>query len=401
MAPLALQGRIKDHPEDFLVEEIPLYAPSGTGEHLYLGLRKRDLTHDRLVERLARGFDVRRSAIGWAGRKDRRAVTTQAVSIHLPGVEREIPDLGSDIDVLWSSRHGNKLRPGHLRGNRFTIRVRKLDAARMSHARSRLASLSDEGLPNAFGPQRFGASRNSHLLGAAVLRGDDQALLSALLGSGGGAGDPATEEARAAFDRGDLDAAEAAWPASLRTEFQVLSALRHGKPPRAALRAVRTPLRRFWVNALQSAIFNHVLEQRRADGTWSVLLPGDLALDMRGAKTFVVDEDTLENADVIGRVECGELSATGPMWGPRMRRPQGSILDLECAAIEAMGLEEGLLLGGREVQEGTRRRLRVCLADVDSSEGSDDCGPYFECTFTLPPGAYATVVIDELLNASP
>ena len=127
-----LAGRIKLRDEDFIVDELPLYEPTGEGEHLYIRVQKTGLAHTELLDRLRRHFNVKEAAIGAAGMKDRVAMTSQTFSIHLPGrggppaqAATAIED--SRIQIVWADWHTNKLRRGHLKGNRFSIRIRDLD----------------------------------------------------------------------------------------------------------------------------------------------------------------------------------------------------------------------------------------------------------------------------------
>src|SRR5690606_12839938 len=115
---LGIQGLLKTLPEDFVVEEIPAYEPGGEGEHLFLWVEKRDVPADGLIRHLAQTLGVPRDEIGTAGLKDRRAVTRQFVSVPARAIDR-IEAAGSEsIRILAATRHGNKLRSGHLRGNR-------------------------------------------------------------------------------------------------------------------------------------------------------------------------------------------------------------------------------------------------------------------------------------------
>lgn len=147
-------GHIAEEPEAFQVDELPLYTPSGAGEHHYVLLRKHGWTTPDAVRALARACGVHERDIGTAGLKDRNAITTQWIS--LPGKARlepppNLPD-GLHLDTI--TRHGNKLRTGHLLGNRFRIRVEALDAP---DAAAALADrLARDGVWNAFGLQRFG-----------------------------------------------------------------------------------------------------------------------------------------------------------------------------------------------------------------------------------------------------
>src|SRR6266478_2983962 len=117
-------GKIKQAPEDFDVEEIPAYPPSGSGEFLYLWIEKRDMGAEYFVRQVARRLDIAAGEVGTAGLKDRRAVTRQMVSVPA-GLEGRLAQLdGEGIRVLSVGRHMNKLRPGHLHGNRFRVLIR-------------------------------------------------------------------------------------------------------------------------------------------------------------------------------------------------------------------------------------------------------------------------------------
>ena len=168
-------GAIKQRPEDFLVEELPLYEPAGEGEHLYLFVEKRGLSTTELVGVVARAFGVRPGDIGYAGMKDKQAITRQLLSIHLPGKAGEaapMPEINHErVGVLWADRHANKLRRGHLKGNRFSIKIRGVDIGKVRAATSALRRLAATGAPNRAGEQRFGAHQNNHRIGRLDLLG--------------------------------------------------------------------------------------------------------------------------------------------------------------------------------------------------------------------------------------
>jgi tRNA pseudouridine13 synthase len=170
----ALGGRIKSDPEAFVVEELPAYEPCGEGAHVYLRHRRRGRNTRELVLELAREFGVHERDIGHAGLKDKQAVAEQTFSLPLAGVseavvlERAARRLGGE--ALWARRHGNKLKRGHLRGNRFTVRVAGARAAAALDAPAMLAEARRRGLPNAFGPQRFGRDGTNAARGAELLR---------------------------------------------------------------------------------------------------------------------------------------------------------------------------------------------------------------------------------------
>jgi tRNA pseudouridine13 synthase len=152
----AAGGAIGSQLEDFRVDEIPAYLPSGEGEHLYVRVEKRGLATPELVRVLSREARVNERDIGYAGLKDRRAVTTQWLSLPQSATAPDAWSLPDNVCVLEASRHGNKLRTGHLRGNRFRIGLCSLEAGAFERAQAIVGELVSNGLPNYFGGQRFG-----------------------------------------------------------------------------------------------------------------------------------------------------------------------------------------------------------------------------------------------------
>ncbi|QEL14929.1 tRNA pseudouridine(13) synthase TruD [Limnoglobus roseus] len=165
-------GRIKAELDDFAVEEIPAYEPSGTGDHVYLWVEKRDLSAEFFVRGLARRLGIPADDIGTAGLKDRHAVTRQWVSIPKIAEPRLNQIDGDGVKVLTVSRHTNKLKPGHLRGNRFNIVIRDADATQPERVQLILDRVRELGLPNYYGPQRFGRDGETADNGFRMIRGE-------------------------------------------------------------------------------------------------------------------------------------------------------------------------------------------------------------------------------------
>lgn len=162
-------GAFKLVPEDFEVEELPAYLPSGEGEHLYLWVEKCGRTTPEVAKLLAKHFGRREREVGYAGLKDRQAVTRQFFSV--PGATPEAAGAfrHPDVRVLSCARHRNKLKTGHLAGNRFRVRLRGVrDPAA---AQAVLERLSITGLPNFYGEQRFGRSGDNATQGKRLLAG--------------------------------------------------------------------------------------------------------------------------------------------------------------------------------------------------------------------------------------
>ncbi len=228
------QAIIREQAEDFEVEEIPAYLPSGQGDHLMLWLQKRALTSDQVIRELARHLEIAREQIGCAGMKDRWAVTRQWLSIPAAAAEKLESFELAGVEILETERHGNKLKTGHLRGNRFRIRIHHLDTEAISDVTERCQKLKHSGVPNYFGPQRFGR------------RGDNDAIGRELL---------------------------------------------LGKKKMRNRRNLRLML-----SAAQSALFNDVLALRISRGLFSQTLAGDLLVKADSGGVFLCDEPETDQA---------------------------------------------------------------------------------------------------------
>ncbi len=331
-------GLLKSVPEDFVVDELPAYPPSGEGTHTFVRIEKRALTTDKAVRRLctALGADAREA--GAAGQKDRQAVTRQWVS--LPNVDpaRALALTVDGVKILEAVRHGHKLRTGHLSGNRFAITLRGTDGG-VERARAILYALAARGMANYFGAQRFGA------------RGDNAAEGRKLLGP-----PPQAGVGRDGADRGS-----------------------RGQ-------------RRMMISAYQSSLFNRYLDARIDDGLLDTALPGDVLKKTDTGGLFTVEDV----AEAQARLDRGALVTTGPMFGHKMMSPpKGSAAHAREAALlaeEGIDVERFARLG--KLAEGTRRPLRAPLAAPQVEEGPEPSS--LVVRFSLPPGSYATVVIAEI-----
>lgn len=396
-------GRIKDIPEDFLVEELPLYLPSGRGEHIYLMLEKRGLTAMEMVEAVARHFRVPRSAVGYAGLKDKQAITRQIVSVHTPGRGPEdFPHFEHpQIGVLWADLHENKLRRGHLAGNRFSIKIRGVGPERATIAHRVMRTLERVGVPDRIGAQRFGYLENNHLVGLDLLRLDHRAAIDRLLGPSELSPEN-QREARALYDEGDLAGALARFPRRFRTEHAVLESLANGEHPEQAIDTIEADILGFYFSAFQSAVFNAVLDRRVLSETLDALRIGDIALDTHGRRPVRIDDASLADRALMERFERLEISASGPMWGTSMLRAGGEIDRVEVECLVAFGASPALLGNALRYDAtmtgGTRRPLRIPIRNAEVEGGVDEHGGYIRCAFDLPRGAFATTVLDEIMK---
>lgn len=396
-------GVIKERPEDFLVEELPLYEPCGEGEHLYLFIEKREQTTTDVQRRLAKLFSVRRSDIGYAGLKDKHAITRQHFSVYLPKRDNEEKGLSrvqfTKFNLLWSDRHTNKLRRGHLKGNRFVIRIRRVDATAAVRVKPVLDAMVTRGVPNYIGDQRFGYRQNNHVLGRYYLRREWRPLLDELLGAEAPNDPQQTKRARQLYRDGEYTDALTIWPRPFRHERQALDTLRQGKSDERAVMAIDGTQREFLLSALQSAIFNDVLDARVRNGTFDRLLPGDLAWLHANRAVFAVDEPTaeLENSPE-GRVPKLIVSPSGPMWGTDLPHATGEPGELEGSVLASHGLSDDDFAANPESPAGVRRALRMIVSNADVSGGADEHGPFVRVAFDLPRGSFATMVLREIMK---
>ena len=305
----ALGGRIRSTPDDFCVEERPLYLPCGEGEHLYIRVKKRGLSTPDLVLRLASQLHVKAQTIGVAGLKDAQAVTTQMLS--LQGVKAEtISALPTDerllaLEVL--GRHRNRLRKGHHAGNQFRLVIRDVRERSEDDLQELFDELVRRGVPNYFGPQRQGRSGTNFQLGAELLQ----------------------------------------------------DAARRNKMPRN---------KRIWfMNAYQSHVFNRIVA-KRIESIDRVFL-GDWAMKSDNGACFPVEQPEVEQP----RADRFEISPTGPLFGSRAPWATGVPGDIERAVVEELGTTPELLskAGAECGFRGERRALRVRLNELSwSLEGT-------------------------------
>lgn len=295
-----LRGRLRARAEDFVVEELLGYAPSGDGEHDFLTVRKRERNTHEVARALAKLAGVPQVAIGYAGLKDRRAVTTQHFSVQLPG--RGSPDwsrLNDDsLQVIDVQRHQRKIRRGGLRGNRFSIVVSAVSGDRDA-AEACLRRMRDQGAPNYFGSQRFGHDGRNLLQVQAMFEG-------------------------------------------------------RGRRPKRELRGLL-------LSAARAQLFNQVLAARVADGSWRRALPGEV-LSPDGSQAQFLDD--AQDLTIAPRLAVGEIHPTGPLCGRHSRSlsPQQDADRVESDALDTWAdWIDALAAHGLDAD---RRALRLMCTDL-------------------------------------
>lgn len=328
----ALSATIRATPEDFRVEELPGFEPSGSGEHLLLTIEKRGMNTAFVAKRLAQWAGIAELGVGYAGLKDRHAVTRQRFSVHLP--KKVAPDLaaidcdggqGERLRVLEHTWHGRKLPRGALAGNRFVLMLRDVDGDRAAIGQ-RLHAVAARGVPNYFGEQRFG--RDGHNVAQAL----------------------------AMF----------------------------------AGRRVRREERSVLLSAARSALFNRVLAERVRRGCWDAPLDGEVWA-LAGSRS-VFGPQPFDDA-LAQRLAAFDIHPSGPLWGRGELRTRAAAAELERRVLaddQAAALRDGLERAGLEQE---RRALRLVPGRLQWQWVGDDA---LELAFELPPGTYATAVLAEL-----
>jgi len=286
---------IRSVPEDFFVDEQIGYEPAGEGNHAWLHIEKRNTNTEWLARELASLVDVPLREVGYAGLKDRHAVTRQFFTVNLSGkVEPDWQQLASeDIRILSVDRHNRKLKRGDLRDNRFAITLRGLHGE-CGDVDQRLQRIAEEGVPNYFGEQRFGHDFGNLAMAAALFRGE--------------------------------------WRETIRHK------------------------RSLYLSAARSYLFNRVLSARVHNGSWQNALPGESLMQAGSTSCFSV---RLIGSEIEARIAAGQLHPTGPLWGRGKPSSLADALALELQVLETETLwKAGLEIAGME-QERRALRLSV------------------------------------------
>ncbi|MBN1936589.1 MAG: tRNA pseudouridine(13) synthase TruD [Anaerolineae bacterium] len=380
-------GQIKAVPADFCVEELPLYEPCGQGQHTYLRIEKEGLSTFQAVRLIARVLNIDAREVGYAGLKDAQAITVQTISVGNVPVDRVARLNVGGIRVLTVNRHTNKLKVGHLWGNRFKIRIRDVPPGALPAAQAIVDVLARRGVPNFFGEQRFGVRGDTHLLGQSLVRGDEEAFVRRYLGMPRPEETPQTRQARQLFEEGEIAAALEAWPLNLVDERRALQTLvKYPGDYRRAAHSVPPKLSKFFASAYQSALFNRLLARRL--GSLGQLFEGDLAWIHGKGAVFLVQEPQQEQL----RADRLEISPSGPLYGFKVTLAHGEPGAMEQQILDQENLS---LEDWRRVKlDGVRRPLRFPLYDPQIA--FDDG---LVLTFSLPAGCYATVVLDEVMKS--
>jgi tRNA pseudouridine13 synthase len=391
-------GALKRTAEDFVVEEITNVTP-GEGPYLLVRLTKRNWELHHAVREIARALGISHRRIAWAGTKDRRALTSQVISMYDIGSDR-IPGIhlrDLTLEVLGNAPRALSL--GELTGNRFSLRIRECSGSALQERVSQVATAAEAGFPNYFGVQRFGVTRPiTHEVGAHLLRGDArEAVLTYVARVFPGEPAPVAA-ARRAFGE-TLDAREAlrAFPVHLAYERSMLHHLQTAPEDyEGALQMLPPKLRSLFVSAYQSFLFNHALSARLEEGTpLDVPVRGDLLLFADG-RLDTVTPASLQAASM--QVRRGRAAIAILMPG------EGTIHQPLAYAVQERMTGDGIAPGNFRTASGwagaafhgAPRAVALRTHIAWKTEGND-----VVLEFTLGPGQYATTVCREFMKADP
>jgi tRNA pseudouridine13 synthase len=330
-----LRASIRRTPEDFRVEELDSFEASGSGEHLLLTVEKCGMNTAFVAGLLARWAGVRPVAVGYAGMKDRHAVTVQRFSVQLPGREAPEPAAleamaadpgnGQQLRVLGMARHARKLPRGALAGNRFELLLREVRGGRAA-IDGRLEAIGTGGVPNYFGAQRFG--------------------------HGGG---------------------------NIAAALAMFAGRRAGREQRGML-----------LSAARAELFNRVLAARVANGSWDTGLDGEVWM-LDGSRSLFGPEPP--SPALAARAAAFDIHPTGPLWGRGPLATAGQAMERELGALEDE--VAGRLRAGLEAA-GLRQERRSLRARPSGLDWTWEAPTALRLRFALPAGSYATALLAEL-----
>lgn len=378
-------GRIKDRPEDFVVEEVleggvvvSISDFGGIqqrpGPWLWIHVVKRNLDTLKLIDALRKSLGLRRSDISIGGIKDTRAVTSQIISIL--GINAEdLPRIpGAEFRGAW--RMDSPITPSRIEGNKFTVVVRDIDIECATEA---LRALAETPLPNYYGYQRFGTVRPvSHLLGRALVRRDAEEFLRVMFCEIFDAESPAVKEARELACRGDYPKALSKMPKSMVEERSLLKALASGRDPWNAIMAIPRDVLKIYVEAYQSYLFNKMLSLRLEEGPLGV----------------AEDDLVLANGYPAPASHAGGKTPVLPVPGAGLILPESRARRYLARVLKEEGIELRDFALAKIGASGSYRRIFVSPIWESRELGAGVA----KLAFKMPRGSYATIVLREIIK---
>ena len=341
----SIDFHFKQSPRDFVVEEIPLYEFSGDGEHLILFVRKKNLSTLELVSAIAKYLNIKNKEIGYAGLKDKHAMTKQYISLHKKH-EADLEKFNHEnVKILSKTYHNNKIRIGHLAGNRFYIKVKKVNPTSASKIDEALKSIQKNGIPNFFGYQRFGRDGDNHIDGEKIAKGEKKE--------------------------------------------------RNPKIKKLLINSYQSHLFNLWLS--RRLEINTLISNFKSEELVSLLNMPKIELDKLKSQEHpfkLISGDIMEHYpygklfDFDGsehdfvRFNERDISVTGLLCGTKARVASGTARDIEKDFDDEINAD------------GTRRYAWVYPTEIEGRFNQVEA--QYEFNFTLPKGSYATVLLEEI-----
>lgn len=341
----SIDFHFKQTPRDFVVEEIPLYEFSGEGEHLILFVRKKNLSTLELVSAIAKYLNIKNKEIGYAGLKDKHAMTKQYISLHKKH-EADLEKFNHEnVKILSKTYHNNKIRIGHLAGNRFYIKVKKVNPTSAAKIDEALKNIKKNGMPNFFGYQRFGRDGDNHIDGEKIAKGEKKE--------------------------------------------------RNPKIKKLLISSYQSHLFNLWLS--RRLEINTLISNFKSDELVSLLNMPKIELDKLKIQEHpfkLVNGDIMEHYpygklfDFDGsehdftRFNERDISVTGLLCGTKARVASGTARDIEKDFDDEINAD------------GTRRYAWVYPTEIEGRFNAVEA--QYEFNFTLPKGSYATVLLEEI-----
>ena len=399
-------GTIRNQYEDFYVEEIPEIIPTGEGPNVYVWIEKLGRTTLDVVLDIARDLHISRKRMGFAGMKDKKALTRQWICIANMDSEEQFKQVENlDIyktDFLKIVRGRKKLRMGQIKGNKFKILIRDLDDIENSAeiANNVLEQLEVTGVPNYFGWQRFGKPRTiTHLVGEALIHNDIKGAVDRYIGNPLENESDENQMARQAYDDGNLEEALDLMGKRMRYEKMMIKELiRDSKKGELtdksymnALHALPKPLQRMFVHAYQSYLFNEAVSNRVSMGI-NKYVEGDIIID---PEEHIVRDKTPEEFQEL--IDNFQASPTCPLYGTKVPFAEGEVGEMEKNVLKNYNIDKQnfeVPKMPRLGSHGLRRSMRFQVWDASASATDDGV----LCEFSINKGSYATAVLREIMK---
>ncbi|ACS34379.1 tRNA pseudouridine(13) synthase TruD [Thermococcus gammatolerans] len=393
-------GKIKILPEDFVVIEDPLPQIFEGRKHAIFLLKKRNWDTMAVIKEIAKRAGISHRDIGFAGTKDRHAVTYQYISVPAGAKEKVESIQIRDVELRFVS-YGRFIKLGHLLGNRFRIIIRDVEGSAFDRTKEIIRELREKGgFPNYFGYQRFGERRVvNHLIGKLLLQGEFDEAARLFLGYADGSMEG--DEARRNFwETEDVDRALEEFPRFLRYERTLLYTYKKTGSWKKAFLSLPLPIMRIFIHAYQSYLFNLYLSRRIEELPLNEPLVGDIVVQVKGGipyrdRTYRVTETNLNF--VREKVKRGEAMVSGPLFGFAMRRAKGIPGELEEEILEGEGITLDAFKKLPKPMAEPGRRRELLIRPIGLTYGYlPETGMCFR--FFLPKGVYATSVLREIMK---